>query len=311
MVRFVSQAFNREGASLMTTSQRRSYSTLKNGGLRHDIPPMRLYHKAKRLGVWDPRSIDLTQDRLHWQQIPEDRREGVLRLIVGFQAGEEAVTLDLLPLILVMAKEGRLEEEMFLTTFLWEEAKHTEFFRRFLDEVAEVSEDLHEYRAGGNATGRDLFSDDLSEVMGALITDQSPAAQLRASVLYNMFIEGVLAEAGYQRFASLLDQTGMMPGLREGLGYIKRDESRHIAYGTFLVSRLLAEQPSLWSQVEEQMNELISRFQVTPEVPNPEFINAAHFQFQKRMAILERVRGKTLEQVYQATDAEIGVAEAE
>jgi ribonucleoside-diphosphate reductase beta chain len=272
---------------------------------------MRLYHKAKRLGVWDPRSIDLTQDRLHWQQIPEDRREGVLRLIVGFQAGEEAVTLDLLPLILVMAKEGRLEEEMFLTTFLWEEAKHTEFFRRFLDEVAEVSEDLHEYRAGGNATGRDLFSDDLSEVMGALITDQSPAAQLRASVLYNMFIEGVLAEAGYQRFASLLDQTGMMPGLREGLGYIKRDESRHIAYGTFLVSRLLAEQPSLWSQVEEQMNELISRFQVTPEVPNPEFINAAHFQFQKRMAILERVRGKTLEQVYQATDAEIGVAEAE
>lgn len=294
----------------MTTSQRRSYSTLKNGGLRHDIPPMRLYHKAKRLGIWDPRSIDLTQDRLHWQQIPEDRREGVLRLIVGFQAGEEAVTLDLLPLILVMAKEGRLEEEMFLTTFLWEEAKHTEFFRRFLDEVAEVSEDLHEYRAGGNATGRDLFSDDLSEVMGALITDQSPAAQLRASVLYNMFIEGVLAEAGYQRFAGLLEQTGMMPGLREGLGYIKRDESRHIAYGMFLVSRLLAENPSLWPQVEEQMNELIARFQVTDETPNPEFINGAHFHFKKRMANLERIRGKTLEQVYQATDTEIEVTEA-
>jgi len=294
----------------MTTSQRRSYSTLKDGGLRHDIPPMRLYHKAKKLGIWDPRSIDLTQDRLHWQQIPEDRREGVLRLIVGFQAGEEAVTLDLLPLILVIAKEGRLEEEMFLTTFLWEEAKHTEFFRRYLDEVAGVYEDLHEYRAGGNATGRDIFSEDLAEVMGALVTDHSPAAQLRASVLYNMFIEGVLAEAGYQRFAGLLDQARIMPGLREGLGYIKRDESRHIAYGLFLVSRLLAEHPSLWPQVEEQMNELISRFQVTAETPNPEFTNAAHVHFQKRMANLERIRGKTLEQVYQATDAEIEVTEA-
>jgi len=295
----------------MTTSQRRSYSTLKDGGLRHDIPPMRLYHKAKKLGIWDPRSIDLTQDRLHWQQIPEERRDGVLRLIVGFQAGEEAVTLDLLPLILVMAKEGRLEEEMFLTTFLWEEAKHTEFFRRFLDEVAEANEDLHQYRANnGNATGRDIFSDDLAGVMSALITDQSPAAQLRASVLYNMFIEGVLAEAGYQRFAALLDQTGMLPGLRQGLGYIKRDESRHIAYGLFLVSRLLAEHPSLWPQVEEQMNELISRFQINAEVPNPEFINAAHFHFQKRMANLARIRGKTLEEVYQATDAEIEVTDA-
>ncbi|SRR5579885_2766058 len=295
----------------MTTSQRRSYSTLKDGGLRHDIPPMRLYHKAKKLGIWDPRSIDLTQDRLHWQQIPEERRDGVLRLIVGFQAGEEAVTLDLLPLILVMAKEGRLEEEMFLTTFLWEEAKHTEFFRRFLDEVAEANEDLHQYRANnGNATGRDIFSDDLAGVMSALITDQSPAAQLRASVLYNMFIEGVLAEAGYQRFAALLDQTGMLPGLRQGLGYIKRDESRHIAYGLFLVSRLLAEHPSLWPQVEEQMNELISRFQINAEVPNPEFINAAHFHFQKRMANLARIRGKTLEEVYQVTDAEIEVTDA-
>ena len=293
----------------MTTSQRRSYSTLKDGGLRHDIPPMRLYHKAKKLGVWDPRSIDFTQDRLHWQHMPDERKEGLLRLIVGFQAGEEAVTLDLLPLILVMAKEGRLEEEMFLTTFLWEEAKHTEFFRRFLDEVAEAEGDLHQYRAA-NGTGRDIFSDDLAEVMGALLTDHSPAAQLRASVLYNMFIEGVLAEAGYQRFAALLDQVNIMPGLREGIGYIKRDESRHIAYGLFLVSRLLAEHPALWSQVEEQMNGLIGRFQVNAEVSNAEFVNAARVHFQKRMANLNRIRGKTLEQVYQATDAEIEVTEA-
>ena len=40
-------------------------------------------------------------------------KERLLPLILGFQAGEEAVTLDLLPLIMTMAREGRLEEEMF------------------------------------------------------------------------------------------------------------------------------------------------------------------------------------------------------
>ena len=51
----------------------------------------------------------------------------MLHLTSLFQAGEEAVTLDLLPLIRAIAQEGRIEEEMYLTTFLWEEAKHVDF----------------------------------------------------------------------------------------------------------------------------------------------------------------------------------------
>lgn len=292
----------------MTEKQRRSYTTLSNGGLRHDILPMRLYHKAKRLGIWDPRSIDLTQDRLDWQQLSQDHKEGLRRLIIGFQAGEEAVTLDLLPLILTIAKEGRLEEEMFLTTFLWEEAKHTEFFRRFLDEVMQEQDDLHHYRTP-SPSGRDLFGEDLSNVMNALLTDPSPAAQVRASVLYNMFIEGVLAETGYYRFAHLLEQTKMMPGLKEGVGYIKRDESRHVAYGVFLISRLVAQDKSLWPLVEEQMNELFSRLQADNQA-NPssggdiDFAKISKMQFQKRLASIERARWKTLEQVYQTVEIE-------
>lgn len=295
----------------MTTTPRRSFTTLSNRGLRHDIPPMRLYHKAKKLGIWDPRNIDLTQDRLDWQRYPQERKERFLRLITGFQAGEEAVTLDLLPLIMTIAREGRLEEEMFLTTFLWEEAKHTEFFRRFLDEVIQEQVDLHQYRAP-NPTGRDLFSDVLPDVMYALLTDPSPAAQVRASVLYNMFIEGVLAESGYYQFSQLLDQANMMPGLKQGIEYIKRDESRHIAYGVFLISRLVAEDRSLWPLVEEQMNKLFSRLQATRETSpyandDVNYMKIAKMHFQKRLASIERARSKTLEQIYQTT----GIEEAE
>jgi len=52
-----------------------------------------------------------------WQSLAAEEQDLLLRLTALFQAGEEAVTLDLLPLIQVIAEEGRLEEEMYLTTF--------------------------------------------------------------------------------------------------------------------------------------------------------------------------------------------------
>ncbi len=42
----------------MALASHTSFTTTGVRGLRHDILPMRLYHKAKKLGVWDPRTID-------------------------------------------------------------------------------------------------------------------------------------------------------------------------------------------------------------------------------------------------------------
>ncbi len=294
----------------MTTTPNRIYTTLSTRGLRHEILPMRLYHKAKKLGIWDPRDIDLTQDRQDWLRIPDEYKERLRGLILGFQAGEEAVTLDLLPLIMTMAREGRLEEELFLTTFLWEEGKHTEFFRRILDEVLEEHGDLHTVRAPNG--GRDLFSEDLPNTMNRLITDPSPENQVKASVLYNMIIEGVLAETGYFSFSRMLGLTNSMPGLRQGLVLIQRDESRHIAYGVFLISRLVAADKSLWPLVETQMHgyfDAIARNQ--QENGTPEAVQAyARQQFEKRLTRIGRAREQSLEQVYQLAEIETA-AEAE
>ncbi|HXR66123.1 MAG TPA: R2-like ligand-binding oxidase [Ktedonobacteraceae bacterium] len=297
----------------MTTMPRRTYTTLTKGGLRHDTLPMRLYHKAKKLGTWDPRDIDLTQDRQDWLSIPDQYKERLLPLILGFQAGEEAVTLDLLPLIMTMAREGRLEEEMFLTTFLWEEAKHTEFFRRVLDETIQEAGDLHRFRDTNEevSNNRDLFGEELPQQMGLLLTDPSPVNQVRASVLYNMIIEGVLAETGYQSFFKVLTATNSMPGLKQGLRLIQRDESRHIAYGVFLISRLVAADKSLWPVVENRMNELFARVASDQERNGaPEFLrDYAKQQFQKRLARIKRALNQSPEQVEQTADTEEELAE--
>jgi ribonucleoside-diphosphate reductase beta chain len=52
-----------------------SITTTSPQGLRYDSPPMRLWEKAKRLGIWNPAEIDFTQDHADWQQLrPAHRR---------------------------------------------------------------------------------------------------------------------------------------------------------------------------------------------------------------------------------------------
>jgi len=272
-------------------------------GLQRDTVPMRLFEKAKRLGVWNPSDIDFAQDRRDWQRLSPLEQDVLLRLTVLFQAGEEAVTLDLLPLIMVIAQEGRLEEELFLTTFLFEEAKHTDFFRRFLDEVAQVRGDLNHYHG---ASYHAIFYAALPAAMVALRTDPSPAAQLRAAVTYNFIVEGVLAETGYHAYGTCLERNGLMPGQCQGVRLLKQDESRHIAYGLYLMARLLAAEPTLWAVAETTMNELLplalgvideifGAYETLPFGLNQEeFVGYAIDQFQKRLAWLERARGAPL-----------------
>jgi ribonucleoside-diphosphate reductase beta chain len=286
-------------------------STSKKG-LDHSLLPMRLYHKAKVLGVWDPKDIDLTQDRKDWKTFNEIEKEMALRLCSMFQAGEEAVTRDLLPLIRVISMEGRLEEEMFLTTFLWEEAKHTEAFRRFLDEVAGVTgQDLSVYHLDNY---RKLFYEYLPQAMERLIHDPSPEAQAEASVTYNMIVEGVLAETGYYSTFCSYKRLGLMPGTVKTFEYLQRDESRHIAYGVYLLQRLITEHDHVWDVVRKRMelllptaigvvNELIGQVEVLPfGLDKDEMMQYAMKQFDIRMSLLERAHGKSVEELFDLSE---------
>lgn len=295
--------------------EKRTILTTSARGLLEDSFPYRLYQKAKRLGTWNPSDIDFTQDQQHWKAMTDEQREDILRLISQFQAGEEAVTLDLLPLIMAIAKEGRLEEEMFLTTFLFEEAKHTEFFRLVLNALGERGDLSHFH----TPTYTEIFYEILPETMNRLVTDQSPEAIAEASVVYNMFVEGVLAETGYFSFYEALKTAGIMPGLLEGIGNLKKDESRHIGYGTFLLQRLICEHPHLFDFVTAKMSELaplairlnqegIAGREVSSFGGNPDDVmNFTMKQLAVRMEVLARAKDKKIEEIYKYSDSELGV----
>ncbi|NNC29919.1 R2-like ligand-binding oxidase [Longimicrobium terrae] len=208
------------------------------GLLDRESFPMRLWSKAKRQGAWDPQDIDFAPDRMEWATLPEQRRQRVLQLCALFHAGEEAVTLDLLPLLRVLAAEGRMEEEMYLTSFLWEEAKHVDLFDRFFAEVAGDPGDLSRF---WHPSYRRILDQELPDALRRLETDASPEAQVRASVTYNLVVEGIMADTGYLLFDRMLGHDGSLPGMRRAVGLLRRDESRHVAFGLYLISRLVVE----------------------------------------------------------------------
>ncbi|WP_411280228.1 R2-like ligand-binding oxidase [Gemmatimonas sp.] len=278
-------------------------------GLRYDLLPMRLWEKAKRLGTWNPSDIDFTRDRADWLALAPDEQDMLLRLTSLFQAGEECVTLDILPLLDVISQEGRLEEQLYLTSFLWEEAKHVEAFRRFFDQVADEHSDLSRFHSPSYHT---IFAVELPDAMGRLRTDASPIAQARASATYNMIVEGVLAETGYHTYHRVLTARGLMPGMQRVAALLKADESRHLAYGIFLLSRLVAEHgDSVWDAITTRMEELLPSaiaiiteafsayppdripFGLAPET----FVTFATGQFQRRMERIERARHQSIAQI--------------
>jgi ribonucleoside-diphosphate reductase beta chain len=300
-----------EGLAMITT---RVFQSTSRRRLDHNLPAMRLWHKAKKLGVWDPRDIDFSQDRRDWLSLAADEQDIMLRLTSLFQAGEEAVTLDLLPLIGVIAAEGRLEEEMYLTNFLWEEAKHVEAFRRFLDEVAEETSDLSHYHSPAY---RYVFYEALPKSLARLRTDASPQAQADASVTYNLIVEGVLAETGYHAYYEVLRSNGIMPGMQRVIDYLKRDESRHLAYGVFLLSRLVAEHGEpVTRAIEQRMDQLLEpasrvvleAFASYPVVPfglkPDDFLTFATTQFLRRSERIQKARGQTLDELNSMPDLE-------
>jgi ribonucleoside-diphosphate reductase beta chain len=228
--------------------------SLLAGGFNWDSLPLRLF-AGGNAKFWNPADIDFSRDRADWEQLTDDERDLALRLCAQFVAGEEAVTEDIQPFMAAMRAEGRLGDEMYLTQFAYEEAKHTQVFRMWLDAVGET-DDLHGYLDPLPAY-RQIFYEELPNCLNTLTIDPSPAAQIRASVTYNHVVEGMMALTGYHSWHKICSGRNILPGMQELVQRIGDDERRHMAWGTFTCRRHVAADDANWNVFETRMNELI------------------------------------------------------
>lgn len=224
------------------------------GGLNWESLPLKLF-AGGNAKFWNPADIDFSRDREDWEKLSDRERDYATRLCAQFIAGEEAVTEDIQPFMAAMRAEGRLGDEMYLTQFAFEEAKHVQVFRMWLDAVG-MTGDLHGY-LDDLPTYKQIFYDVLPDCLNALTDDPSPAAQVRASVTYNHIVEGMLALTGYYAWNKICVERGILPGMQELVRRIGDDERRHMAWGTFTCRRHVAADDTNWTVFEDRMNELI------------------------------------------------------
>ncbi len=230
--------------------------------LNFDSFPMRAFRKSREL-AWEPLEIDFSQERQDWDRLTPVEQDMLLRQVDGFYIGERAVTHDLAALQQCLREQrGRMEEEMYLTAQLYEESQHIEFFQMWLDEAlpGRLGIDIpYPDMLYDDLTLDDLLNTQIKKTFQSLSTDPSPENQVRAVVVYHMIVEGVAAESGYHLFFDMVDFKDAFPALRQGITLIKQDESRHVAFGIYMLQRLLADQPSLVEVFEAEMHRLKPR----------------------------------------------------
>ena len=236
------------------SKHRDDFHSLRPGGLNWDSLPLRLFTKGNAK-FWNPAELDFEQDARDMAGLTDEERRSVAGLCAEFIAGEEAVTQDLQPFLSAMAAEGRFGDEMYLTQFMYEEAKHTQAFRLWMDAVG-LTENLNEY-VEDNPGYRTIFNEVLPSVLHTLDADPSPRNQIRASVTYNHVVEGSLALTGYYAWNKICRSRGLFPGMQRLIGHIGDDERRHMAWGTFTCLRHVAADERNWDAVEEMMQELL------------------------------------------------------
>ena len=231
----------------------------------------RKYEKAIR-GVWNAKDLDYSRDAADWQRIDEAQRRGLLGVTVRFLAGEQAVTDELVPMLAAAHALRRYDWTMFLSTFLMEEAKHSEFFMLWHDRVAgvlepdEVAAHFLVRSKTVDPTGRFEVKDLLHEGLpryGGLLMDavrggneaDIEAAFVRFAAAYNGFAEGVLTMPSYEIVIDTTVRWGALPTLREGFRRILADEGRHITFGTAACRMLIEKNPGYERLVHEVFDE--------------------------------------------------------
>jgi ribonucleoside-diphosphate reductase beta chain len=282
--------------------KRTRLGSLNAGGLNWDSLPLKLF-AGGNAKFWNPADIDFSRDRADWESLSDNERDAAARICAEFIAGEQAVTQDIQPFMVAMRAEGRLGDEMYLTQFAFEEAKHTQVFRLWLDAVG-LTDDLHGYLDELPAY-RQMFYEELPESLDALATDPSPAAQVRASATYNHVVEGMMALTGYYAWHKICVERGILPGMQELVRRIGDDERRHMAWGTFTCRRHVAADDANWAVFETRMNELIplalrntEEFfaiygdQVPFDLEKDEFLQYATDKGMRRFGTISSARGR-------------------
>ncbi|TMD93883.1 MAG: hypothetical protein E6I72_14150 [Chloroflexi bacterium] len=226
---------------------------------------------------WSVGDIDFSLDRQDWLQATELEKKATLWSHRLFFNGEERVTSTLAPFVWAAPTP---EIEIFLSTQMVDEARHTVFFEKWWRDVAgtdarDMTQLLQEIRPEANEGYNSLFYDRLPATAQRLASNPKDFdAFVEGVTLYHIVIEATIALTG-QRFEleSMREQGLTERGFYRGFTAVARDESRHVSFGIKVLRDAVRENADRYAPlIQKTLVECLPLITGTLDPPDPAYV---------------------------------------
>jgi ribonucleoside-diphosphate reductase beta chain len=226
---------------------------------------------------WAVGDLDFRVDREDWLQSSEMQRKATLWSHRLFFNGEERVTSTLAPFVWAAPTP---EIEIFLSTQLVDEARHTVFFQRWWQDVVgtdarDLAHLLAEIRPEANEGYNSIFYDRLPSTAQRLANNPRDIdAFVEGVTLYHIVIEATIALTG-QRFEleAMRDVGHTDRGFYRGFTAVARDESRHVSFGIKFLQEAVREDPQRFAPlIQQTLVECLPLISGVLDPPDPRYV---------------------------------------
>ena len=226
---------------------------------------------------WSVGDIDFSLDRQDWLEATELEKKATLWSHRLFFNGEERVTSTLAPFVWAAPTP---EIEIFLSTQMVDEARHTVFFEKWWRDVAgtdarDMTQLLQEIRPEANEGYNSLFYDRLPATAQRLASNPKDFdAFVEGVTLYHIVIEATIALTG-QRFEleSMREQGLTERGFYRGFTAVARDESRHVSFGIKVLRDAVRENADRYAPlIQKTLVECLPLITGTLDPPDPAYV---------------------------------------
>jgi ribonucleoside-diphosphate reductase beta chain len=226
---------------------------------------------------WAVSDIDFSLDRQDWLESTEMDRKATMWSHRLFFNGEERVTSTLAPFVWAAPTP---EVEIFLSTQMVDEARHTVFFEKWWREVCgtdakDLTRLLADIRPEANEGYNELFYDRLPATAQRLASDPRDFdTYVEGVTLYHIVIEATIALTGQRFELEAMREQGLTDrGFYRGFTAVARDESRHVSFGIKLLRDAVREDAARYAPIiQRTLIECLPLISGTLDPPDPRYV---------------------------------------
>jgi ribonucleoside-diphosphate reductase beta chain len=225
---------------------------------------------------WAVSDLDFGPDRANWLGSTDFEKESTLWGRRLFFTGEERVTATLAPFVWAAPTP---EIEVFLSTQMVDEARHTVFFDCWWREVVgtdapDMRTLLNRVRPEVNEGYDTLFYDRLPGIAQRLASNpRDRDAFIEGITIYHIVVEATLALTGQRFELETMRELGFTHfGFYQGFTAVARDESRHVNFGIKVLQEAVREDPARFAPlIQNTLLECLPLISGTLEPPDERY----------------------------------------